>query len=209
MTTNREWLYALDVADLTDWFDAEHVDDDGVSRSNDGVAAEHETDNTCNKSGENVADSRTQIVADINAWLSGNVGISVWLTDVVEQVHGWLDRQAAITEREYMERSGISELQARVDELREAFDEVCKSANVPTDWKPIFSAGAVTGTIEGTQKLLKELTAERDALAADLKECMEQNDKLSDERERWRGTCGMMTDAAHEIERILAEMEAK
>lgn len=50
---------------------------------------------------------------------------------------------------------------------------------------------------------------ERDALAAELKECMELNDKLSDERERWRGTCGMMTDAAHEIERILAEMEAK
>ena len=167
MTTNREWLYALDVADLTDWFDAEHLDDDGVSRSNDGVAAEHETDNTGNKSGENVTDSRTQIVADINAWLSGNVGISVWLTDVVEQVRGWLDRQAAITERECAWR-----------------------------WQQIAEAR-------------DRAEMERDALAADLKECMEQNDKLSDERERWRGTCGMMTDAAHEIERILAEMEAK
>ena len=195
MTTNREWLYALDVADLTDWFDAEHVDDDGVSRSNDGVAAEHETDNTCNKSGENVTDSRFKLETDIHRWLTSHVAVSVYAKDVEAEVYGWLDRQAAITEREYMERSGISELQARVDELREAFDEVCKSANVPTDWKPIFSAGAVTGTIEGTQKLLKELTAERDALA--------------DERERWRGTCGMMTDAAHEIERILAEMEAK
>jgi len=27
MTTNREWLYSLDVADLSDWFDAEHVDE--------------------------------------------------------------------------------------------------------------------------------------------------------------------------------------
>lgn len=26
MTTNREWLYSLDVADLPDWFDAEHVE---------------------------------------------------------------------------------------------------------------------------------------------------------------------------------------
>ena len=26
MTTNREWLYSLDVADLADWFDAEHVE---------------------------------------------------------------------------------------------------------------------------------------------------------------------------------------
>ena len=26
MTTNREWLYSLDVADLADWFDSEHVD---------------------------------------------------------------------------------------------------------------------------------------------------------------------------------------
>lgn len=24
MATNREWLYSLDVADLSDWFDAEH-----------------------------------------------------------------------------------------------------------------------------------------------------------------------------------------
>lgn len=28
MTTNREWLYSLDVADLADWFDSEH--DDGL-----------------------------------------------------------------------------------------------------------------------------------------------------------------------------------
>lgn len=26
MTTNREWLYSLDVADLADWFDAEHAE---------------------------------------------------------------------------------------------------------------------------------------------------------------------------------------
>ena len=26
MTTNREWLYSLDVADLADWFDEEHVE---------------------------------------------------------------------------------------------------------------------------------------------------------------------------------------
>ena len=26
MTTNREWLYSLDVADLAAWFDAEHVE---------------------------------------------------------------------------------------------------------------------------------------------------------------------------------------
>ena len=26
MTTNREWLYNLDVADLADWFDAEHME---------------------------------------------------------------------------------------------------------------------------------------------------------------------------------------
>jgi len=34
------------------------------------------------------ADSRTQLVADIQAWLEGNVGFSVWLTDLMEQVHG-------------------------------------------------------------------------------------------------------------------------
>ena len=25
--SNREWLYSLDVADLADWFDSEHVED--------------------------------------------------------------------------------------------------------------------------------------------------------------------------------------
>lgn len=30
MTTNREWLYGLDVADLSEWFDAEHVDADAT-----------------------------------------------------------------------------------------------------------------------------------------------------------------------------------
>ena len=201
MTTNREWLYALDVADLTDWFDAEHVDDDGVSRSNDGVAAEHETDNTCNKSGENVTDSRTQLVADIQAWLESNVGFSVWLTDVMEQAHGWLDRQAAITERECANTrvnfADRVEFVRRIDELkagrRRQAETISRLSNENDEY----------------ERIVDRLTSERDALAADLKECMEQNDRLSDERERWRGTCGMMADAAHEIERILAEMEAK
>ena len=56
---------------------------------------------------------------------------------------------------------------------------------------------------------IERLKAERDNLAADLAECMELNDKLSDEREKWRGTCGMMMDKAHEIQRVMAEMEAK
>ena len=183
MTTNREWLYALDVADLTDWFDAEHVDDDGVSRSNDGVAAEYvdaqqdnngtcpigngTRPNTCNNSGENVTDSRFKLETDIHRWLTSHVAVSVYAKDVEAEVYGWLDRQAAITEQECAWR-----------------------------WQQIAEAR-------------DRAEIERDALAADLKECMEQNDKLSDERERWRGTCGMMTDAAHEIERILAEMEAK
>lgn len=33
MTTNREWLYSLDVADLSDWFDAEHVDAQSKAQS--------------------------------------------------------------------------------------------------------------------------------------------------------------------------------
>lgn len=39
MTTNREWLYSLDVADLSDWFDAQHVDDNGTFSAENDVSA--------------------------------------------------------------------------------------------------------------------------------------------------------------------------
>lgn len=88
MTTNREWLYSLDVADLADWFDAEHVD--GMSlkpvRNPDTYAGKE--------------DSRERLENDI-AWEYAQVGFGPNMDEVI----GWLDRQAAITANELVSLS--------------------------------------------------------------------------------------------------------
>ena len=189
MPTNQEWLHKLaneSPDELKAWFDAEHNDNLAAEKVVSGDAAHSNDGNAHLKASEDLSDGFTDSREKLEADVRSSLGFTT------KDVFNWLDRQEAITEREYMERSGISELQGRVDELREAFDEVCKSANVPTDWKPIFSAGAVTGTIEGTQKLLKELTAERDNLADDLLAC-------NREREQLRKHLGIALDHAHDI----------
>lgn len=105
--TNREWLYSLDVADLADWFDAEHVEHDEVDAN----------------------DTREKLEADVTVYLIDKV--TTWSAEryaLNEEVIRWLDRQAAITERRYRELTGtfqlesdkrIAELQEQVDELRE------------------------------------------------------------------------------------------
>lgn len=82
MTTNREWLYSLDVADLSDWFDAEHVEH--KERALDGDT-EPESE-----------DSREQLEAEIESYSAFDIMDTITLDMVI----GWLDRQAAITERE-------------------------------------------------------------------------------------------------------------
>lgn len=146
-------------------------------------------------------DTREQLERSIDRFLGSWTGWSVSIKVLREAIIGWLDRQAAITEREcantrvnFAERV---EFVSRIDELkanrRRQAETISRLSNENDEY----------------ERIVDRLTSERDALAADLEECMEQNDRLSDEREKWRGTCGMMTDAAHEIERILAEMEAK
>ena len=218
-------------------------------------------------------DSRTQLVADIQAWLESNVGFSVWLTDVIEQVRGWLDRQAAITEQQTERKwccyegsvqAEIDRLQRRNDELRTSYDKLKRERDKLKTY--------VDDATADYAKLVKE----RDALADDLAECMEERDYWKQEVqfcmdaayppshaperpydprvmaypdregcttpstlvsamidglrddvrdmvmpiveesanakadcERWRDACGSMMDVAHEIERIMAEMELR
>lgn len=79
MTTNREWLYSLDVADLADWFDAEHVE-----RQERALDGDTEPENT---------DSRERLEAEIESYSAFNIMDTITLDMVI----GWLDRQAAIT----------------------------------------------------------------------------------------------------------------
>ena len=59
-------------------------------------------------------DTREQLERSIDRFLGSWTGWSVSIKVLREAIIGWLDRQAAITEREYMGR--IAELQAKLDE---------------------------------------------------------------------------------------------
>ena len=81
----------------------------------------------CHVAGENAADgdssrdtgvprdTRERIEAD--AWEAARLDMSRTWEERRDAIVALLDRQAALTEREYMERSGISELRHKVDEL--------------------------------------------------------------------------------------------
>ena len=61
-------------------------------------------------------DTREQLERSIDRFLGSWTGWSVSIKVLREAIIGWLDRQAAITEREYMGR--IAELQAKLDKAR-------------------------------------------------------------------------------------------
>lgn len=117
MTTNREWLYGLDVADLADWFDAEHVDANDVSTRKGDVRA----DDVCANDAK--VDSREQLEAWAHEeiaekWAQSDREVTMIMDDMLDM----LDRQAAITEREAFMRGRAS----LDDEFAEYTDEIAE-----------------------------------------------------------------------------------
>lgn len=112
--TNKEWLdYLAHNApdELAAWFDAEHVETEERALDG-GIEPENE-------------DSRDQLEADIEEWAS-----IMDLEDQIDMIHGWLNRRAAILEREMVkfnrryfdcveQEKKIAELTAEHDELQE------------------------------------------------------------------------------------------
>lgn len=106
---NREWLYSLDVADLADWFDAEHDVAPKLQNSqSDAPKSEETTENATSKDEiRDFDDSREKLLEDANA-----LAIDYWdrkrtwgeANDLKRDVIELLDRQAAITERECRQR---------------------------------------------------------------------------------------------------------
>lgn len=118
--TNKEWLdYLAHNApdELAAWFDAEHV--------------EHQDGTLDGDTKPESEDSRERLEAEIESYSAFDIMDTITLDMVI----GWIDRQAAITEREYGERMAseamcsnvcavvceqrgrIAELQVKVDEL--------------------------------------------------------------------------------------------
>ncbi len=197
------------------------------------------------KSDASPVDSRTQLIADIQAWLESNVGFSVWLTDLMEQVHGWLDRQAAITERECRDYEDAlreqhhkrrfelkgqvdrltAERDALADDLKECMEErdywkqevqFCMDAAYPPSHapeRPYDPRVMAYPDREGCTTPSTLVSAMIDGLRDDVRDTVmpivEESANAKADCERWREACGSMMDVAHEIERIMAEMELR
>ena len=159
--TNYEWLLQMGGEERQAWFDAEHVDDNGAVRSNDGVIAEHacandvltrkgdvRADGVCANDVDATQDSREKLEAEVS-----NFGFIMNLEGYqLDMIHGWLNRQAAITER-----------------------ELCKQCDWPSlAAQPDYES---QGRIVALTDKVDELTAERDALADDLLACNKEREE--------------------------------
>lgn len=194
--TNKEWLdYLAHNApdELSAWFDAEHAEHQ--ERALDG---DTEPENE---------DSREQLEADIEEWAS-----IMDLEDQIDMIHGWLNRRAAILEREMVKFNrryfDCVEQEKKIAELTRKM-EILKAHGVEI-------VDAVAGGYEVYNEKIREvseLTAERDELKAEL---IDERGKLNrkmnalrevtrdyrNERDHYRskfGKCLDYVDAIHAL----------
>lgn len=117
-------------------------------------------------------DSREKLEADVRDYFSHWIGGT---SRTQEAIKSWLDRQAAITEREWKEQCAADEccgfqelvdintqVQAKVDELTEERDRLLRQVELKDD------------IIEGLRQSLDEIMAERNALV----HCLEADHDL-------------------------------
>lgn len=105
-------------------------------------------------------------------------------------IHGWLDRQASITERDvrtYLNREDSELIQAKVDNLQEQVEHLY----VEISKRDVEIAKRDKG-IERLKRQRDEARAELENLATDLAEC-------SREREIYRDACGQLLDLADQM----------
>ena len=173
------------------------------------------------------ADSREKLEADVRKHYAYSTTTLLYppsankTTDMlrslpIDTVVGWLDRQAAITEREgreewkkaasgeiYRAKLKADELIAERDKLKSYVDDVtddyAKLVMERDELKAkVHDMQIVVDCVDERNKRYCELVSERDNLARDLQDC-------NREREKWRDLCGRMQDASHEVGRIADE----
>ena len=104
-------------------------------------------------------DTREKLESDIHKWTTCS-----WVTVSHEKVIDWLDRQVAITRRETYQS-----WQAECDRLEEMRERYTRQLNeISTAFGVEITDDIQTHT--NTMKAIKELTAERDKLKAELRE---------------------------------------
>lgn len=178
MTTNGDYLDGLAKSDpkaLQAWFDAEHVDDSGH------IADMSEKSADCVREGAEMSeeDSREKLEAEVDNW-----GFIMNLEGYqLDMIRGWLDRQAAITERDvrtYLNREDSELIQAKVDNLQGQIEHLREE-----------TAKRDKG-IARLKRQRDEARAQLENLARDLAEC-------SREREVYRRACGELLDLADQM----------
>lgn len=198
MTTNRDWLFSLPLEEQYAWMNAEHAEsptsatmqqigqviEDTVKRGVYGDTAAQDED------------SREQLEADIEEWAS-----IMDLEDQIDMIHGWLNRRAAILEREMVkfnrryfdcveQDKKIAELQAKVDELT----QVAESKRL-----------SFADRIRFVDRI-DELTAERDELKAKLNYLKAHGVTIS---EPFCGGYEVYNEAIRERDELQVKVDAK
>jgi len=158
MTTNREWLYALDVADLAAWFDAEHAEPNGgLAPVSSSSPIETGNKDSREKLEEDARDLQSRI------WDAGSRHDGISMSHIIEL----LDRQAEITRRECEDaawKANYKHMKARADKLQKQVDELkAEIVSLMQKKQPYtFNPEAPIENIKTICRYIDELTAERD-----------------------------------------------
>lgn len=163
MTTNREWLYSLDVADLADWFDSEHEstldgDTDALERKSADLIYEYYKPMVAElqaKVDELTAERdklRSQICKledDLVRANDENKRVSfadrIRFVDRIDELKTERDNLKANNEQLHML---AGEQAAKIDELQSAFDAICANLSIIATGEPNVIADIAIATIE-------------------------------------------------------------
>lgn len=134
--------------------------------------------------------------ADLKAWFESEHGTPTTVQDVYDEYEPKL--------RGGSQGSQIANLDdLDTVEIIEAYKVICQCANVSTEWKPIFAAGAVIGTMEGAQKLIAEL---KEKLECETRACGKSIRQMQDKIDELTAN---LNRANEDFERARAELQAQ
>lgn len=161
---------------------------------------------------EREIDSREKLEADVQKhfthrtstamWPPSANNVTDWVSVSMETVLGWLDRQAAITERECMTAAGLAgteapKLQAKADELTEERDGLRRQVELKD------------GIIEGLRQSLDETIDERNALSGQVDDLTKERDRALADAKTQRNNFETATKAREHWKELAAKSKGE
>ena len=129
---------------------------------------------------------RTQIQADIEEWAS-----IMDLEDQIDTIHGWLNRRAAILEREMVKFNrryfDCVEQEKKIAELTRKM-EILKAHGVE-----------IVDAVAGGYEIYNEKIREVSELQAQVDELTAERDELKEEIAKYEHDCGLLFDEKHKL----------